>query len=53
MDGRALTSPDTDLVDYDIVLTDTTPEPATWIMTGAACVLLGILRSVKASQSRA
>jgi hypothetical protein len=52
-DGAAFTSPDTDLVEYDIVLTGTTPEPATWIMTGAACVLLGILRSVKASQLRA
>lgn len=51
-DGGAYTSPDTDLVDYDIVLTGTTPEPATWIMTGMACVLLGILRSIKTSQRR-
>jgi hypothetical protein len=51
-DGGAATTPDTDLVNYDIVLTGTTPEPATWIMTGAACALLGILRSIKASQSR-
>jgi hypothetical protein len=51
-DGGAFTTPDTDLVDYDILLTGTTPEPATWIMTGAACLLLGILRSIKTPQSR-
>ena len=44
-DGGAFTSSDTDLVDYDILITGVTaPEPATWIATGAACALLGILR---------
>jgi hypothetical protein len=44
-DGGAFTSSDTDLVDYDILLTGVTaPEPATWIATGAACALLAILR---------
>jgi len=48
-DGNAFTSPDTDLVDYDILLTGTVPEtaapePSTWLMTGVAAVLPGLLR---------
>jgi len=43
-DGGAFTSPDTDLVDYDIVLTGTVPEPATWPVIGVAGVLLALVR---------
>lgn len=44
-DGGAFTSSDTDLVNYDILPTGVTaPEPATWIATGAACLLLAMLR---------
>jgi hypothetical protein len=43
-DGNAFTSTDTDLVNYEILLTGTTPEPATWIMTGAAGVAIMLLR---------
>jgi PEP-CTERM motif len=40
-DGNSFTSPDTDLVNYDIVLTGTTPEPGTWLLTaGGIGVLL-------------
>jgi hypothetical protein len=43
-DGGAFTSTDTDLVDYDIVLTGTVPEPATWTMIGVGAAVLGLLR---------
>jgi len=43
-DGGAFTSPDTDLVDYDIVLTGTVPEPVTWPVIGVAGVLLALAR---------
>jgi hypothetical protein len=43
-DGGAFASPDFDLVNYDIVLTGTTPEPATWSMMGIAGVGLLMLR---------
>ena len=43
-DGGAFTSADTDLVNYDIVLTGTAPEPSTWPVVGAAGVLLALLR---------
>jgi hypothetical protein len=43
-DGGAFTSADTDLVDYDIVLTGTVPEPATWPVIGVAGVLLALVR---------
>jgi hypothetical protein len=43
-DGFAFTGPDPDLSGYDIILTGTTPEPSTWIMTGIACILLALLR---------
>jgi hypothetical protein len=35
-DGGAFTSPDFDLVTYDIVLSGTVPEPATWLLTAGA-----------------
>ena len=40
-DGGAFTSPDFDLVDYDILLTGTTPEPGTLLLCGGA--VLGLL----------
>jgi hypothetical protein len=44
-DGNSFTSPDSDLVNYDIVLTGTVteavPEPGTWLMSGIA--LVGLL----------
>jgi hypothetical protein len=46
-DGGVFTSPDTDLINFDILLTGTspiaTPEPATWalIATGLVFILLG------------
>jgi hypothetical protein len=43
-DGGAFTSDDTDLVNYDIVLTGTVPEPATTTVIGAAGLLLIVLR---------
>jgi hypothetical protein len=43
-DGNAFASPDTDLTNYDIVLTGTTPEPSTWIMIGIARLFLAFLR---------
>ena len=50
-DGGAFTSSDTDLVDYDILITGTTPEPATLPVIGAAGVLLALLRRRKAKAS--
>jgi hypothetical protein len=43
-DGNSFTSPDTDLVNYDIFLTGTVPEPATWLLTAGALLVLGRLR---------
>jgi hypothetical protein len=43
-DGGAFTSPDFDLTSYDIVLTGTTPEPATWLLTAGAVLVFGRLR---------
>ena len=47
-DGGAFTSPDTDLVNYDILLTGTVPatvpEPSTWPVIGVGGVLLVLRR---------
>jgi hypothetical protein len=43
-DGGAFASPDFDQINYDIVLTGTTPEPATWSMMGIAGAGLLLLR---------
>jgi hypothetical protein len=43
-DGGAFTSPDFDLVNYQIDLTGTVPEPATWLLTAGAVLALGRLR---------
>jgi len=43
-DGGAFTSPDFDLVNYDIVLNGTVPEPATWLLGAAAMAVLGFSR---------
>lgn len=43
-DGGAFTSPNFDLVNYDIVLTGTTvPEPGTWLMGAIGLGLAGVL----------
>jgi len=46
-DDGSFTSPDTDLVNYDILLTGTdgtVPEPATWLLTAGAGLVFGLLR---------
>jgi hypothetical protein len=43
-DNGAFTQPDFDLVNYDIFLTGTTPEPATWILSGGGLLAIGMLR---------
>ena len=43
-DGGGFTDPNIDSVNYDIVLTGTTPEPATWSMMGLAGLGLVLLR---------
>jgi PEP-CTERM motif len=43
-DGGSFTSPDTDLVNYEIDLTGTVPEPATWLLTAGAVLALGRFR---------
>ena len=43
-DGGSFTSPDGDSVNYDIELTGTVPEPATWLLTAGAVLMLGRLR---------
>jgi hypothetical protein len=44
-DGGADSSGDSDLVNYDIMLTGTsTPEPATWSLIGLAAVCFALLR---------
>jgi hypothetical protein len=43
-DGGAFASPDFDQINYDIVLTGTTPEPASWSMMGIAAAGLLLLR---------
>ena len=49
-DGGAFTSADTDLTNYDILLTGTTPEPASWTMMGLAGLALVVLRKVRGGQ---
>ena len=43
-DQGAFTSPDLDLVNYDIVLSGTVPEPSTGLLTICAGLALGLLR---------
>lgn len=43
-DGGGFTSPDTDLVKYDIVLTGAVPEPGTWALLATAALALVLLR---------
>jgi hypothetical protein len=43
-DGGAFTQPNFDLVNYDIDITGTTPEPATWILSGGALLAIGMFR---------
>lgn len=43
-DGNGASSPDFDLVNYDIVLGGTAPEPATWLLLLSAGLSLGLLR---------
>jgi len=43
-DGGVYTQPNFDLVDYDIDITGTTPEPATWIMSAGALLALAMFR---------
>ena len=43
-DNGAFTQPDFDLVHYEIVLTGTTPEPATWLLIGVPLAALFFVR---------
>lgn len=43
-DAGGFTDPNIDSVNYDVVLTGTTPEPATWSMMGLAALGLVLLR---------
>jgi hypothetical protein len=43
-DGGAFTSPDTDLVNYDIIITGAVPEPSTGALVATAAFLLVLLR---------
>lgn len=43
-DNNVNTSPDFDLVNYDIILDGATPEPATWMLTAAAGLALLLRR---------
>jgi hypothetical protein len=46
-DGGAYTSPDFDLVNYDIVLSGTVPEPGTFLLTGLAGLALAAFRRAR------
>jgi hypothetical protein len=46
-DGGAYTSPDFDLVNYDILLTGTVPEPGTFLLTGLAGLALAAFRKAR------
>jgi hypothetical protein len=43
-DGNGGPAPDSDLLNYDIVLTGTTPEPATWSLSVLAAGCFALLR---------
>jgi hypothetical protein len=43
-DMGAAASPDFDLINYDIILTGTVPEPATWLLIAGAGLVFGLLR---------
>ncbi len=43
-DNGAYTQPNYDLDNYDIFLTGTTPEPATWTLAVAALLAAGLFR---------
>ena len=43
-DNNVFTSPNFDEVNYDIILTGTAPEPATWMLTAGAGLALLLLR---------
>jgi hypothetical protein len=43
-DGGAFANPDSDTIYYDIVLSGTSPEPATWTLLMGAGLALGLLR---------
>ena len=43
-DGGAFSSPDFDLINYEIALTGTTPEPATWLLTSSTVLVFGWFR---------
>jgi hypothetical protein len=43
-DNGAFTQPDFDLVNYDILITGTTPEPATWILSAGTLLAFGMFR---------
>ncbi len=43
-DGNGSSDPDTDLINYDILLTGTIPEPATWSLTILAAGCFALLR---------
>jgi hypothetical protein len=43
-DGGAFTTSNFDLISYDIILTGTVPEPATWLLIAGAGLVFGLLR---------
>ena len=43
-DNGAFSSPDFDLINYDIILTGATPEPGTFLLIIFAGVVMGLLR---------
>jgi hypothetical protein len=48
-DNGAYTQPNYDLVDYDILITGTTPEPATWTLAAGALLAAGLFRRKRLS----
>ncbi len=49
-DNGAYTQPNYDLENYDIVLTGTTPEPATWTLAAGALLAAGLFRRKQVSR---